>query len=89
MLDTQTPPWGNDLVAAAAASGPAHEVDRLFALARHARIARSSAKEFWLRVEALFAEFNELPREGDEVYGLVAGLYPTQHPTLPPTDGTD
>ena len=24
-----------------------------------------------------------LPREGDTVYGIVAGLYPTDHPTLP------
>jgi hypothetical protein len=28
-------------------------------------------------------EFMQLPRSGETVYGLVAGLYPTKYPTLP------
>ncbi len=35
------------------------------------------------RVEALIREFTQLPRSGDTVYGFAAGLYPTDHPTLP------
>ena len=38
---------------------------------------------FWRRVEEVVREFSELPREGDEVYGFAAGLYPTDHPALP------
>jgi hypothetical protein len=30
--------------------------------------------------------FTQLPREGDTVYGLVVGLYPTDHPSLPEPD---
>jgi hypothetical protein len=28
----------------------------------------------------------QLPRSGETVYGFVAGLYPTDHPTLPERD---
>jgi hypothetical protein len=28
----------------------------------------------------------QLPRSGETVYGLVAGLYPTEYPTLPVRD---
>jgi hypothetical protein len=31
-------------------------------------------------------EFTRLPRSGDTVYGFVAGLYPTECPTLPGQD---
>ncbi len=77
------PPWTNYLSDAAAESMPAYHADRMFALLRHARISRQRAADFWERVDAVIREFGQLPREGDEVYGLVAGLYPTEHPTLP------
>ena len=50
---------------------------------RHVRIPPERAAEFWRRVEALIRDFTELPRSGDTVYGFVAGLYPTDFPTLP------
>lgn len=73
----------NLLVEAAAESGPAHEADTLRAIVRHARVSRERAREFWDRVFALTREFSEFPRSGDTVYGFVAGLYPTDYPSLP------
>ena len=73
----------NYLSVAAAESGPAHEADDLRAVLRHARIPRERAAEFWERVFQLTHEFMRLPRSGDTVYGFVAGLYPTEFPTLP------
>jgi len=35
---------------------------------------------------ALIHEFAQLPRSGDTVYGFAAGLYPTDHPSLPEVD---
>jgi hypothetical protein len=32
---------------------------------------------------ALTHEFMRLPRSGETVFGFVAGLYPTEYPTLP------
>lgn len=77
------PPWTNYLADAAAESLPAYQADRMFANIRHARITRERAAAFWERVNELITEFSQLPREGDTVYGFVAGLYPTDHPTLP------
>ncbi len=71
---------------AAAESGPAHEADDLRAIIRHARIPRERAAEFWERVFQLTHEFTRLPRSGATVYGFVAGLYPTDYPTLPEPD---
>jgi hypothetical protein len=68
-------------------STPAYEADRLRAILRYARIPRESAAEFWDRVFALVNDFSRLPRTGETVYGFVAGLYPTEHPTLPEPDG--
>jgi hypothetical protein len=34
-------------------------------------------------VFALTHEFTRVPRSGETVYGFVAGLYPTDYPTLP------
>jgi DNA-binding transcriptional ArsR family regulator len=83
-LEDITPlPWSNDLADAAAESMPAYEVDRMWSIRRHARIPRASAREFWESVSAVVREFTQLPRGGDEVYGFVVGLYPTDHPTLP------
>lgn len=73
----------NSIALAAAESGPAHEADRLRCIIRHARIAPEHAGEFWDRVFALVHEFMQLPRSGGTTYGFVAGLYPTEHPTLP------
>jgi DNA-binding transcriptional ArsR family regulator len=75
----------NYLSVAAVESAPAHEADDLRAILRHARIPRERAAEFWERVFELVREFTRLPRSGETVYGFVAGLYPTQHPTLPPS----
>jgi DNA-binding transcriptional ArsR family regulator len=74
---------GNYLSMAAAESAPAYEADDLRAIFRHARIPRESAAEFWERVFELTHEFSRLPRAGDTVYAFVAGLYPTEYPTLP------
>lgn len=81
--DTSTPVCVNGLSVAAAESVPAHEADTLYTTLRHVRISPQDAAQFWQRVEALIREFTQLPRSGDTVYGLAAGLYPTDHPTLP------
>jgi DNA-binding transcriptional ArsR family regulator len=73
----------NALSVAAAESVPAHEIDRLRSILRHARIPRESAAEFWERVLDLSREFSATPRGGNTVYGFVAGLYPTDYPSLP------
>lgn len=79
----------NLLTVAAGESAPAFEADDLRAIMRHARIPRERAAEFWERVFALTHEFMRLPRSGETVYGFVAGLYPTEHPTLPADDGPE
>src|SRR5258705_617124 len=81
--DTATPVCINGLSVAAAESVPAHEADKLYTTLRHARIPAQRAAQFWERVEALIREFTQLPRSGDTVFGFAAGLYPTDHPTLP------
>ena len=83
--DTTTPVCINGLSVAAAEAVPAHEADRLYSTLRHARIPAPVAAQFWQRVEALIREFTVLPRSGDTVFGFAAGLYPTDHPTLPET----
>lgn len=77
------PPWNHPFADAAAESQAAYLADTMWANGRHARISRERAREFWGRVEELVAEFSQLPREGDTVFAFVAGLYPTQFPTLP------
>jgi DNA-binding transcriptional ArsR family regulator len=78
--------FANDLSLAAAEAGRAHAADDLRSIFRHARIPRERVREFWEQVIALSQEFAKLPRSGDTVYGFVAGLYPTDHPTLPEPD---
>ena len=78
--------FDNDLSVAAAEAAPAHAADDLSSIFRHVRIPRERAREFWEQVLALSQEFAGLPRSGDTVYGFVAGLYPTDHPTLPEMD---
>lgn len=50
---------------------------------RHARIPAQRASEFFDRVAELAEEFTTLERDGDVVFGFVAAVYPTAHPTLP------
>ena len=73
----------NDIAVAARESLPAQQDDDLRAILRHARISRPHVREFWKRLLDLAAEFSQLPREGEQTYGFVAGLYPTDFPTLP------
>jgi DNA-binding transcriptional ArsR family regulator len=86
--DAGIPVCINQLSVAAAESGTAHEADVLWSTLRHVRIPRTEAARFWGRVEELIREFADLPREGDTVFGFVAGLYPTDYPTLPERDPT-
>ncbi|MBA2631686.1 MAG: winged helix-turn-helix transcriptional regulator [Chloroflexi bacterium] len=81
----------NALAVAAAESVPAHEADDLRTIIRHARISHEHVREFWDRVVTLSQEYAQLPRAGDVVYGFAAGLYPTDHGTLPDAepDGYD
>jgi DNA-binding transcriptional ArsR family regulator len=81
--DTDVPMCVNELTVAATESVPAHEADTLCSTIRRVRVPRGKAMEFWRRVEELTREFAQLPREGDTVYAFVAGIYPTDHPTLP------
>ncbi len=57
--------------------------DQQLSTIRHARIPEDRAQEFFHRVNRLAEEFTTLPREGDVVFGFVAAIYPTDHPTLP------
>jgi DNA-binding transcriptional ArsR family regulator len=77
------PVHANALSVAAAESVAAHEADELRSILRHARIPREQAGPFWERVLELVQEFSRMPRSGDRVFGLAAGLYPTDRPSLP------
>jgi DNA-binding transcriptional ArsR family regulator len=50
---------------------------------RKVRVSEERAVEFAERLIALAEDFVSQPREGDIVYGLIAGVYPTDRPTLP------
>jgi DNA-binding transcriptional ArsR family regulator len=81
----------NGLAEAAAESARAHAADELRCLLVHARIPIEEVRSFWAQVQEVARRFAQIPRAGDEVYGFVAGLYPTDAPTLPdaerdPTD---
>jgi DNA-binding transcriptional ArsR family regulator len=73
----------NGITQAAAESSPAHAADELRCLLVHARIPTEQVRSFWSEVQALARRFSQIPREGNQVYGFVAGLYPTDAPTLP------
>jgi DNA-binding transcriptional ArsR family regulator len=80
----------NGLAKAAAESAPAHAADDLRCTLAHARIPREEVRNFWAQVQELARQFAQIPRDGDQVYGFVAGLYPTDAPTLPgPDSGSD
>ena len=53
---------------------------------RNVRISEPDAVEFAERLVALAGEFVSQPREGDVVYGLIAGVYPTDLPLLSEDD---
>jgi DNA-binding transcriptional ArsR family regulator len=76
----------NVLVEAAAESEPAHRADDLRAVRRHARIPSETAAEFWEGVFELTRRFSALPRAGDTTFTFVAGLYPSDQPSLPEPD---
>lgn len=76
----------NDFAVAAQESGPAFERGELWGFVRHARIGAEDAAAFWTRMAALVAEFEQLPRSGEAMYGFAVGIYPTQHPMLPDAD---
>lgn len=77
----------NDFEVAARESAPAYRTGKLWGFIRHARISEAQASDFWERMAELVAEFDQLPRTGETVYGFAIGVYPTHHPTLPePSD---
>jgi DNA-binding transcriptional ArsR family regulator len=80
----------NGLARAAAEAAPAHAIDDLRCTLTHARIPREEVRHFWAQVQELARQFAQIPRAGDQVYGFVAGLYPTDAPALPdPEPGGD
>lgn len=73
----------NGVAEAAIESAPAHAADDLRCTLVHARIPVEEVRSFWAQVQDLARQFAQIPRSGDQVYGFVAGLYPTDAPTLP------
>lgn len=73
----------NSLTEAAAESVAAHAADDLRCTLVHARIPIEEVRRFWAEVQELARRFAQIPRSGDQVYGFVAGLYPTDAPSLP------
>lgn len=85
--DRSSPPVGfNPLAEAAAEASSALEQDKLASTIRRVRIPEEHALEFWEEVVELAQRFVKLPRSGETIYAFVAGLYPTDHPTLPSVD---
>ncbi|MEU7930021.1 helix-turn-helix domain-containing protein [Micromonospora echinofusca] len=81
--DRQVATAVNGLAEAVAESAAAHAADELRCTLVHARIPIEEVRAFWAEVQALTRRFAQIPRAGDQVYGFVAGLYPTDAPTLP------
>ena len=73
----------NDFEVAARESAAAFDDGKLWGFIRHARISDAQASDFWERMAELVAEFDQLPRSGDTMYGFAVGVYPTDQPTLP------
>jgi DNA-binding transcriptional ArsR family regulator len=73
----------NDFEVAASESSAAFRDGKLWGFIRHARISEAQVSDFWERMAELVAEFEQLPRAGETVYGFAVGVYPTDHPTLP------
>jgi DNA-binding transcriptional ArsR family regulator len=74
----------NDFVVAARESAAAYQSGKLWGFIRHARISEAQASEFWERMAELVTAFDRLPRAGHTVYGFAVGVFPTNHPILPP-----
>ncbi len=81
--DKQVAASVNAVAEAAAESAPAQANDELRCLLVHARVPIDEVRDFWAEVQAVARRFSQIPRSGDQVYGFVAGLYPTDAPTLP------
>jgi DNA-binding transcriptional ArsR family regulator len=64
-------------------SRQAKEADDLRCTLVHARIPVDEVRAFWAEVQEVARRFAQIPRSGDQVYGFVAGLYPSDAPTLP------
>jgi DNA-binding transcriptional ArsR family regulator len=73
----------NGVAEAAAESAAAHAADDLRCVLVHARIPIEDVRAFWSEVQEVARRFAQIPRAGDQVYGFVAGLYPTDAPSLP------
>src|SRR5436189_2670281 len=73
----------NDFEVAARESAAAYLDGKLWGFIRHARISETQASEFWERMAELVAEFDQLPRSGETMYGFAVGGYPTDRATLP------
>ncbi|WP_109509341.1 ArsR/SmtB family transcription factor [Nocardioides speluncae] len=70
-------------------SRQAKEADTLRCTLVHARIPVEDVRAFWAEVQEVARRFTQIPRAGDQVYGFVAGLYPTDAPTLPEVEAPD
>jgi DNA-binding transcriptional ArsR family regulator len=81
--DDEPPRDFNDFEVAAGESVAAYQDGKLWGFIRHARISEAQASDFWERMAELVAEFEQLPRSGEIVYGFAVGVYPTDQPTLP------
>jgi len=80
----------NDFEVAARESAAAFGSGNLWAFIRHGRITETQASEFWEQMAKLVAQFEQLPRSGETVYGFAVGVYPADHPALPdPANATD
>lgn len=76
----------NDFEVAARESSTAFEQGKLWGFIRHARISQDQAARFWDRMAEVVDEFDRVPRSGQTTYGFAIGIYPTEHPILPPVE---
>jgi DNA-binding transcriptional ArsR family regulator len=74
---------GRDFLAEAHTEAVVTQPGDMQSTLRHARIAPERAEAFFDRVAELADEFAMHPRSGDTVFGFVAAIYRTEHPTLP------
>jgi DNA-binding transcriptional ArsR family regulator len=72
-----------NFLAEAQAEAVVSEPGDMRATLRHARIPAEHADAFFERIVELADDFTRLPRSGDTVFGFVAAVYRTEHPTLP------
>ena len=84
----QLPRDFNDFEVAARESDAAYRDGKLWGFIRHARLSEAQVSAFWEQMAKLVSDFDRLPRSGETMYGFAVGVYPTDHPTLPPA-GSD